>query len=264
MFVVIAGDLRKNQNLHSCIGYPKHLLWKTASSTGFFYKNQWHLHHCKRPGKHTYEHCLQGKQLLLSGDSTTRQWYSFILDKFSCQQVTEKWTIKKWCKRSVCVVPSMNFTMQWLPHTLPVIGKGMDSETIHSIATFINEIDNETMTIFVIHMYAHLLYFHTSVFRDRMRAISISVRRLLQRNKLAKVLIKAPHTFIRSEYFKGLNDYFGYIYRTIMYEEFQDLHDKIVYMDQKDMTIAKAVKDLHPPIEVVQESVYQLFDYICE
>ena len=60
-----------------------------------------------------------------------------------------------------------------------------------------------------------------------------------------------------------MNDFFGYPYRDIIYEEFTGLHDKVVYMDQKDMTTSESNKDLHPSEEIVRESVYQLFSYIC-
>ena len=261
---IIAGQMRERNNLPECISYSKHLLWSADSGTGFFYKNKWYLRHCQGPGESKYSQCLKDTHLMLSGDSTTRQWYSYILENFSCQQVSEKWTQKKWKKRSRCVIPSLNFTMDWLPHTLPIVDKGMEYKAIHSIATFLDEIRNNQKAVFVIHMYAHLLYFHSSVFLNRIREISKSAKHLLDRNKLTKLLIKAPHTFVRNDgLFSGLNDYFGFTYNDILFNEFQGLHDKIVYMNEKDMTISKAIQDLHPPEEVVRASVYQLFDYIC-
>lgn len=77
-------------------------------------------------------------------------------------------------------------------------------------------------------------------------------------------MIKAPHTYkIKDTRGNRLDDYFGYAYKDIMMEEFEGLRDKIVFMDQKDMTIAKALTENHPPVGVVKEAVFQMFNYLC-
>ena len=77
-------------------------------------------------------------------------------------------------------------------------------------------------------------------------------------------LIKGPHTYkIPDSRCYRLNDYFEYVYKDIMRKEFEGLHDKIVFMDQADMTTAKGLVDNHPPEDVVKEAVFQIFDYLC-
>ena len=73
------GALYERRNLSSCYSYPKQLLWNRPEPTGFFYNNEWHLLHCQQPNRSDYTQCLRGKHLMISGDSTTRQWYSFLM-----------------------------------------------------------------------------------------------------------------------------------------------------------------------------------------
>ena len=145
---------------------------------------------------------------------------------------------------------------------MPFFGHAIFSD-IYSIPRILDTIDNKTETVVLVHMFFHLIAYHHSVFQDRMQIISKSVASLLERNKKVTVLIKGPST-TKNKYNEHFNDYFGYIYKDIMYETFREMHDKIVYLDMKDMTVAKATVDIHPPTEDVREAVYQMLDYVCE
>ena len=256
------------KNLSPCSSYLKHNLWKITQPTGYFYNDTWYLHHCNGSPAKDFKLCLRDTHLMISGDSTTRQWYTYLLPYLSCKPTTEIWTKLKWHKRSACRIPSINFTMEWLPHGQPFsVGNSFEVNryTLNAESNQIDEIKSNVKVVYIIHMFMHKLTYHHSVFTDRMRRISRSVKRLLERNKHAKVLIKAPHTFTTTPVgAQRLSDYFGYLYRDIMYEEFKGLHDKITYMDQKDMTIAKAVEPNHPPHKVVEQTVHQMFNYICD
>ena len=256
-------------SLPKCSSYPREILWQKAETTGYFYDDTWYLNHCKGRDPTSYTRCLRNTTLLLSGDSTTRAWYGFLYDYLKCVPITEQWEDVKWTKKSICYVPALNFTLKWIPHAQPCfIGEvwTKDKFEIYSIPRDMEELDSDTRVIFVIHVHMHIVAYHPSVFRERMRRISNSAKRLLERNKHAQVLIKGSHTYLHPvsrENSKRLNDYFGYIFRDIMYEEFRDLRDKVVYMDQKDMTVSKGTTDRHPPTNIISQSIFQMFDYAC-
>ena len=42
-----------------------------------------------------------------------------------------------------------------------------------------------------------------------------------------------------------------------------DLHDRVVFMVQRDMTIAKNRIGNHPGIDIEREAIRQLIGYIC-
>ena len=205
---------------------------------------------------------------MISGDSTSRQWYSFLMKNMQCKQISEKWTTEKWHRKSKCIVPPLNFTIEWLPHAQPFFpGEEWDLHkfAVNCIAKDIDEIGDKQNVIFVIHMHMHFTAFHHSIFHDRMRHISNSVRNILQKNKHVIFMIKGPHTYkIPDLRGNRLDDYFGYLYKDIMYNEFQGLHDKIVFLNQADMTTAKGLVKNHPPEDVVKEAVFQMLDYTCK
>ncbi|MEW8542234.1 MAG: hypothetical protein AB2693_01760 [Candidatus Thiodiazotropha sp.] len=228
--------------------------------TGFFYQDKWYLRHCKTE-KISYRECLRNKRLLIFGDSTTRAWYSYLMENISCIRTTEIWWKEKWHKHSVCEIKKFNFTMEWLPHAQPFFpGKIWESYTYttHPIATRIHGLPDNANVILIIYVYMHFINYHHSIFQERMRAISNSVKSLLQRNKLAKILIKGPHTFTGI-----LTSFFESLYRDILGEEFEELYDNVVFMEQAEMTIAKNNAYAHPAQDIVQAAVNQMFAYIC-
>ena len=206
---------------------------------------------------------------MISGDSTTRQWYSYLLNHMGCKQISERWTTKTWHRNAKCVISKFNLTVEWIPHSQPFIpGKEWDLHKYGTkcIANIIKEIGNKRNIIFVLHMYMHFTAFHHSIFLNRMRYITESVRQLLNKNNNVTFLIKGPHTFktqVPATHANRLNDYFGYVYKDIMFRAFEGLHDRIVYLENAEISTAKAVENPHPPDEVVKAAVFQMFGYIC-
>ena len=246
--------------LTACSSVPKRHTWSEETLTGFFYNNKWFPQYCTIPEKMNIRKCLKDKRLILFGDSTIRHWYKHLMEDFACVAVTEYWTKEKWHKRSSCEIKRMNFTMEWIPHAQPFhVGLKWDTKryTTHSIASQIDGLANNANVIVVIHMFSHVSAYHHSVFRDRMRIISKSVHRFLRRNKNAHIFIKSPHTH------KHIGSFFGYVYRDIIQEEFKDLQDDIVYLNQADMTIAKINVDVHPPMDIVAAAVKQMLGFVC-
>ena len=128
----------------------------------------------------------------------------------------------------------------------------------HSLVSYLSDIeDADEDLVIVIHMFSHTLNYRTEIFQDRMNAISSSVRRLLDRNNKVRVLLKGPHTY------KYIATYKYYMYRKIMKETFKDLYDKVVFMEQGDMTVAKNSKSIHPENDIVREAVRQMIGYVC-
>ena len=111
--------------------------------------------------------------------------------------------------------------------------------------------------VIVVHMFSHLKHYRSEIFQERMNAISSSVGRLLVRNKNVRVLVKGPHTYFNTFAYKY------YMYRAIIKDAFKDLYDRVVFMEQGDMTLAKHNRYSHPDIDTVREAVRQLLGFIC-
>ena len=251
------------KSLPQCIAYPAVLLWNRTQPAGFFYKNVWHSDICKSSSFVDYNKCLKNTSLLMIGDSTLRQWYHFLEQNLRCSRITETWTNATWHRMTTCSKPSLMFRMEWIPHSQPCFlgERWMANNTLASVSKVMDQISNNTRVVIVFMNFGHLLKFHHSVYQIRMRKISKSARKLLQRNQNAKIFIKGPHTFVR---IPGISDdYFGNLFKHIIYKEFKGLHDAVFYLDHTDMTIATDQRNVHPTAEVVGASVYQMVNYIC-
>ena len=183
-----------------------------------------------------------------------------MMEYLNCSQMTEKWSAKAWHKRTLCYSSNMNFTAEWIPHGQPFyVGNRWDTRryTTHPISAYLNEVSDISKLVIIIHMFAHYSNFRSEIFRDRMKAISKSTAHLLDRNKDVTVLVKGPHTF------NQVRSYFYYQYRAIMKKEFEELQDRVVFMEQGDMTIAKKSEEIHPVLDILKEAVRQLIGYVC-
>ena len=246
--------------LPDCSSVPKRETWVQQKPSGFFYQGRWHLHFCNLPRDNKYEECLKGKHFLIFGDSTSRQWYEYLREHFNCSQVTEKWTEKAWHKRTLCTSVAMNFTAHWIPRAQPFFAGDQwqtKKYTTHPIAVYLDETLDTSKLIIVIHLFSHISYYRSEIYRDRMKAISRSSRHLLDNNKDVIILVKGPHTFMY------LHSYKYYMYRAILKEEFKELYDRVVFMEQGDMTIAKGNTNHHPAFDILKEAIRQLVGYIC-
>ena len=249
----------KKQSKPPCFSFDRTQLWFLPSPVGHFMHNKWETEHCKMTPSTKFLPCLRNKYIVLYGDSTTRQWFLVLYRRYNCTMITEEWTKEKWKQNSAAYCPTLNVTFEWIPHAFP---GNIDEKRLHiqSIAGHMLKFINNTDAVFLIHLFCHLSSFHHNVFKDRISHIRKSVDTVLKYNKNAKILIKGGHTF---KEFGLASDYHGYVYRTITIEEFEGLYDKVVYLDNKDMTIAKEVKSNHPNFGIVEEMVDQMLSYIC-
>ena len=245
------------KSLPQCITYPAVLLWNRTQPAGFFYKNVWHSDICKSSSFVDYNKYLRNTSLLMIGDSTMRQWYSVLEQDLSCSR---KWRKPVWHKLTMCSKPKLKFEIQWIPHSQHCFSEVRTSNN-KSVSAVMDAIPNNARVVLVFGIFNHFIRFHHSVYQIRIRKTSNSVRKLLQRNPNTKIFIKGPHTFKNK---RNIDlDYHGYLFKHIIYEEFKDLHDKVFFLDQTDMTIATEQADIHPTEEVVNASAYQMLNYIC-
>ena len=251
--------MQNREELPNCSYVPKRVTWLQHSPSGFFYEGRWQPTFCNLPDTDSYSKCLSGQQIVIYGDSTSRQWYEYMRNYLNCTQITETWKWKSWHKQSVCRNSNLNFTAQWIPHAQPFYSGRWESkdQTTHSISADLNNISNSSKIVVVVHIFAHQSTFRSEIFQDRISSISRSARQLLNRNKDVIILVKGPHTFDQ------LRSYFYYQYRAIIKKEFKGIANRIVFMEQGDMTIAKKNEEIHPEIDILKEAVRLLIGYIC-
>ncbi|XP_045159620.2 NXPE family member 3-like [Mercenaria mercenaria] len=249
----------------SCFKYNTTKLWYRKYTTGYFYKGRWTLTHCQGLQSANFQECLRNKILYLIGDSTVRQWYSDIRGRFHCNQFTENWTNEKWKRASSCKVEGYNLTVHLAQHSQPFyVGTQWTDpkHTLISISKRLDLISSKEDAIVLFHMFLHMRLFHHDQFRNKMQRIRKSVEKLLQRNSRVKIFIKMPHTY--THYKTLLNDFFGYVYTRIIFVTFKGLYDKMIVLNNRDITNSVASEHMHPDDFIVRSMVDQMFSYICE
>ena len=240
--------------LSNCTSIAKTETWLQHNPSGFFFQDRWHLTFCNLPDDSLCIECLRGRHFIIIGDSTCGQWFKYMSDYFNCTKVTKGFTKKG------CINRTLNFTASFIPHRALPLFAGNEWKSSRydrkSISALLDDVLDEKLII-VIHMFSHIKHDRSEIFQERMNAISSSVRRLLGRNENVMILVKGPHTF------NNILAYKYYLYRVIIQETFKDVSDKVIFMEQGDMTIAKNNKDIHPGIGIVREAVRQMIGYIC-
>ena len=187
----------------------------------------------------------------------------YIVKRWACHQTTQTWRQEQWRTPKRCVNTKHNFSVDWLTHSYPYFGRYTQKYST-SISRHLDKIDSDENVVALIHVFAHLLAYHPSVFREKMRRIRPSVANLLNRNKFVKILIKGPHTFYNTPAGPDrLSDYFGAVYKHIMYDEFKGIHDRVTYLNQKDITDAMGEINNHPRESIVAAMVEQMLAYLC-
>ncbi|XP_053404776.1 NXPE family member 1-like isoform X1 [Mercenaria mercenaria] len=225
----------KNEPLKRCSDYNLSLLWNTATPSGFSLQNKWIYTRCQCLNESLYKSCLTNKTIYLLGDSTLRQWYYNIIDRF--KSVPSK---RKVIHTQLSYInKGYNTRIIWSPHSMPIFLSFHWSslrDTLYSISRRIDNIPQEEHAIVVFQIYMHMLRYHHSVFQRRMEIIRNSVEKCLKRNKNIVFMIKSPHTFSEPVFGNPtLGDYPGNVFSYILYKVIQGLHDKVVLLNNRDI-----------------------------
>ncbi|KAL4218892.1 Neurexophilin [Mactra antiquata] len=249
-----------------CSRYNRKRLWTTRQPTGYFAEGKWNSALCR--GKDMYQllSCMKDRRLYLIGDSTLRHWYRYILLAMKCTPTTELWTTEKWHKEAECEIKDINFRAGWYPHSQPFfVGIEFDDVkyTLYSVSRRLDDIPSDEDAVVIVQLYMHTLSFHHSVFEERMKRIRRSIEKFLDRNRKSIVMIKGPHTFTSTPASNRLNDYFGFLYNKLLYEIFEGLHDRVVYLNNMDATIALQISFNHPPSFITAAMVKQALSFAC-
>lgn len=244
-----------------CSKVNKEELWKMKTPTGYFYNNTWNLRHCKGIEAEGILLCIRNKNIYLFGDSTVRHWFTDIASRFKCVLNSEK-SSSHAHKPMQCKNDKLNFKVMLCSHNQPFNVGSTHNEsntyTLYSISRRLDDISSNENAIILINLFAHLVQYHESVYEMKVAYIRQGIERLMKRNPFVKVLIKMPHIYFKTR------AYFGFRYIDIWYKEMEGLHNRVVFLDNIDATIATRNVDIHPPAKIVTAMVNQMFSYACD
>ena len=243
--------------------------WDLFAHRGYFLDKKWHRTDC-RAQPHTLERieaCLTNTTLQLVGDSNLVSHFYTILERL-------RYEAKKashWHKPRSSYHPDIDFRLSWHLHGRPNHDEAdhwsRRSDTKYA-SDVINSVPSKGRHIVVVHLYSHYSIHHYRVLYDRLQAVRSATESLLRRNPDALVVIKGPHTEtvdVGHPVLKPihLGDMMAQLVREMMFKAFRGLHDRVVYLDLWDMSLASENKDIHPADYVKNAMVDVLMDHVC-
>ncbi|ESP01003.1 hypothetical protein LOTGIDRAFT_172839 [Lottia gigantea] len=261
---VFKGNNNPRANLRNCSELPVRETWDIKTPPGYYSGRELKPLKCEnRLNDDSINQCLRNTTLFLYGDSTIRSWYSVLLKRYKCTIKVEGY---KWYFYSECHKKEINSTLIWAPQSFPFLLGGVGDSgnlKLKSVEIYLNEIPSNSKTIFVIHLYAHFIRQHYSVFRNHIRSLKIPLRDALKRNKGLKIAIKGPHIFYATVCPTAINDYFGKLYTDIILTELAEFKDSVWFLNYWDTTTAIENVQLHPGEFVVEEDIRYLLGFVC-
>ena len=222
--------------------------------------NEWKINHCSAPSNEKIENCLKGKRLFLLGDSTVFHWARDLKERFNCNITVVKrgnpiYPCEGQCSSYFCEQNKLRFDL--LQHAMP--GNIYRNHSL-SVVKRILQYRHMKNVVFLLHYYGHVVREHPRLFRDRIRRTRQGIEEFLKINQDCHFFIKGGHFYEPGE----THRYANYVFRLILIEEFEGLHDKVTYLDDVDGTIAENQVNIHPARHIVFGMVNQMLSYFCK
>lgn len=194
-----------------------------------------------------------------------RQIFEKIQASLTCQWITDNFEKAKH-RPAMCHNSVVNFTLSLELPPLPFCTYHARRQYFKSFGVRLNAIADNEKTITVFNVYAHVLNYHSHVFYDIVRDMRSAVLNIVRRNKRAHIVIKGPHAYSFSkstDHVIWMPDAYADIYSQFLYDQFMGLHERVVYLNALDITIATEQWHIHAEDYVIQELVSSMFHFVC-
>ncbi|XP_060067795.1 NXPE family member 3-like [Ylistrum balloti] len=264
---VIGDDMFVQSDKSPCHKRPKKDTWVEASPSGFYYNSRWRALGCSNRLDHplstSYVSCLSGYHVLLIGDSNLRSWFKHIKTMLN-MTITTRHLNRKWYTTYEAENVKLNTSLALAVHANPFYGgsTALPKSSIQSVAWQIDRVRTTKNIAIVIHMYLHLARTVSEEYRAHVKEAKRGIDRLLKRAPNAAVFVKGPHA-VTAPAFQAPVDYIRQVQEQILHEEFKDIIDKVVFLNQWDMTAGSASVPIHPNKEILCSMVDLFISYLC-
>ncbi|XP_069607629.1 NXPE family member 4-like isoform X1 [Ranitomeya imitator] len=232
--------------------------------SGFVLENSWKPVFCSISNFTNQEqryNCLNDKMIYFMGDSTVRQWFTYLVQTFKGLKTFDLHRAGM-DTLMVAVDQKRNINLQWKKHSHPIIASRIymvkDDAYVHEQ---IDRLAGGSNYVIVICLGQHFRPFPVQLFIRRVILVQKSLIRLFLRSPDTKVIIKTENTRNDDLSSERFSDFHGYIHNLILKDVFRNL--PVAVVDAWDMTVAHNTHDVHPPEYVVKSQIDLLLTYIC-
>ncbi|XP_046361354.2 NXPE family member 3-like isoform X1 [Haliotis rufescens] len=249
--------------------------WRATPPVGFSYQHTWRPLSCfsNTTTTNSYHHCLANRTLRLYGDSTVRQWFSYLFIKLNLTFRSKPSEIRnnvelmsqKWYEYTAAFNIRHNYTVSWSPHGLPMTFQDANMTDIRPVFVRLEDIPSQSTDILLVNLYSHFELFPLHIYRSRVKRTRRAIEELLIRSPNVMIAIKGPHNFVvEGKFTTTLGGMWGPVYENILKQEFVDLNNRVVYLDFWDMTVALESEDIHPSEQIVKMMLNVFFGHVCK
>ncbi|XP_055892455.1 NXPE family member 1-like [Biomphalaria glabrata] len=263
---VLAKERGQLPKLKSCSQTSLKVTWNLTTPGGFWDPNMnWMSLHCERPGMSSpwAMSCLKNTTILIIGDSNAVRLFRALSQITHCTGLSSS----LWPKAGTCRNKDANIILSFTPHELPLYQHSSWTPKLNykGVAEQISATPSVGKYIIIVHYYLHATPSHLSVVHSRIKSLAEAIRHLARRNPDVLFAFRGPHV---TSFDWDINhtiggDSLGTLYLQLIQETFQDLRDKIVYLDGWGMTIALENAEFHPTDRVPQEMIRTLLSFRC-
>ncbi|XP_043929144.1 NXPE family member 4-like isoform X2 [Protopterus annectens] len=252
------------QDLKSTFGQCHIQSLKPNSFSGFFLNNRWIPSHCQiqyfdSPDKTVQ--CLKGKKVFLIGDSTTRQWWEYLLHHIPSLKAVDVGR-HEWYSEHLAIDVANDIVVQWKTHGMPwQTGGEIVFFDLHPAVNQINTIFGGPDVVLVFTFGPHFSPFPLRRYIRALIKVRTALQKLLIRNPETIVILKNTNTrkvysdiLHRSDLLSSdMNKAFSMVFKGM----------KVGFVDAWDMTVAYDSWDIHPSSGVVKNEIDLFLSYVC-
>ena len=271
------GELKHNVTFNSkikngllsldCRRRSKRDSWFTSG--GFFLNGTWSYPLCHNKmvfDIQAYKRCLKNKTVACLGDSTVRQYASYFLSEIKSIPLVN---LKNLASKNRMYHPTAEFTGEGIriiykKHELPFYHPHVPPNGITSLAREIDALSQSKIPgknlIVLINYNSHLQAFPPDKIRMRLQRIARSLETLMQVKPETRIFLKGPHVHSGGH---NLGLRAALVEMDIIFQEFNHLIDKIIYLDVWSISVAFNNELLHPGKSALSSQIQQLMSYIC-
>ena len=233
-------------------------------TSGFYHKELWESFRCKT--RHfsipDIRHCLRNRVVYFVGDSTIRQWFTYLAEQFDNTKFGRRFLYNANYRMGYDVWKSKqhNITMYYHHHGFPNMIKWVNTTDMHYLANMLDEIPARTGSVVFISIAAHFTITNLDFYRTRLASIKKAISRLLDRNPDVSVFIKTANTR-DMDLIDESNWYLGQL-NQVLREEMSDV--KVTLIDVWDMTTSHwTMFHVHPNEEILTNEIDMALSYLC-
>ena len=254
----------RSRDVRKCSERPKKDSWLEHRPTGYTLNQIWILNNCLSPMKYdsnSLNNCLSGKTITFIGDSTLRQYLETMVDVMNLNMRSSDWFSKS------AYSAKNNVHVSWRKHEMPFHNiklfkqQDVQSSTFQLNKLTIDSPNSGNNSIVVVHYGSHLQAFPPDVYRSRLQSLARALKYLLAKKPDTKIFIKGAAPVIDD--LKWFDVRISLIYNKILYEEFADLQNHVVYLDVFSIFVANNMQLLHPTGQAMHNQIQQLLAYLC-